>query len=162
MIGKAFGRHGGAPEPATPVDDSNIVPLEVRGGTYLVRVTINSQITLKFVIDSGASDVSMPADVVLTLIRTETINKSDFIGKQNYQMADGSTAPSQRFIIRSLRVGDLILENVTGGIAPVEGQLLLGQSFLSRFKSWAIDNQRQVLILNSQRAAADSAPSQAR
>jgi hypothetical protein len=26
-------------------------------------------------------------------------------------------------------------------------QVLLGQSFLSRFKSWSIDNQRQVLVL---------------
>jgi hypothetical protein len=37
---------------------------------------------------------------------------------------------------------------VAGGIAPVTGSLLLGQSFLSRFKSWSIDNQRRALILN--------------
>jgi predicted aspartyl protease len=28
------------------------------------------------------------------------------------------------------------------------GAVLLGQSFLSRFKSWSIDNRRQILILN--------------
>jgi len=33
-------------------------------------------------------------------------------------------------------------------ITPLKGSLLLGQSFLSRFKSWSIDNERQVLILN--------------
>ena len=158
MLDKAFGRQDEAPEPVAPTDKSKSVPLEVIGGTYLVPVTINGQITLKFVIDSGASDVSVPADVALTLVRTGTITKSEFIGKENYQLADGSTVPSQRFVIRSLKVGDLTLENVTGGIAPVEGQLLLGQSFLSRFKSWSIDNQRQVLILGSPQAFDVTAP----
>jgi predicted aspartyl protease len=112
-----------------------------------VPVTINGQLTLKFLVDSGAADVSIPADVVMTLIRTETISDADFLGKQNYTLADGSTVPSQRFVIRSLKVGDKTLENVTGSIAPVAGGLLLGQSFLSRFQSWAMDNQRQALIL---------------
>jgi hypothetical protein len=119
------------------------------GGTFRVPVTINGQLTLKFVIDSGASDVSIPADVVLTLVRTETISDADFLGKETYRLADGSTVPSQRFAIRSLKVGDKTLENVVATIAPVTGGLLLGQSFLSGFSSWSIDNQRQVLILRS-------------
>jgi uncharacterized protein YjbI with pentapeptide repeats len=113
-----------------------------------VPVTINGQLTLKFVVDSGAADVSIPADVVGTLVRTETITDADFLGKQIYQMADGSTVPSMRFVIRSLKVGDKTLENVTGSIAPVAGSLLLGQSFLSHFKSWSMDNQGRTLILN--------------
>jgi predicted aspartyl protease len=84
----------------------------------------------------------------MTLVRTGTITESDFLGNQTYRLADGSTVPSRRFVIRSLKVGDRVLEDVTGGIAPVAGSLLLGQSFLSRFKSWSIDNQRQALILN--------------
>jgi len=126
---------------------STVVPLVQDGGTFRVPVTINGQLTLKFVVDSGASDVSIPADVVMTLVRTETLTDGDFLGKQTYTLADGSTVPSQRFVIRSLKVGDRLLENVTGSIAPVAGSLLLGQSFLSRFKSWSIDNQRQALVL---------------
>jgi predicted aspartyl protease len=126
----------------------NAVPMVSDGGTFKVPVTINGQLTLKFVVDSGAADVSIPADVVLTLLRTETITEADFLDKQTYQLADGSTVPSQRFVIRTLKIGDKTLENVVGGIAPVAGSLLLGQSFLSRFKSWSIDNQRRALILN--------------
>ena len=118
------------------------------GGTFEVPVTINGQLTLKFVVDSGAADVSIPADVVMTLLRTEAISDADFLDKQTYQMADGSTVPSQRFVIRTLKIGDKTLENVVGSIAPAAGSLLLGQSFLSRFKSWSIDNQRRPLILN--------------
>jgi predicted aspartyl protease len=106
-----------------------------------------SAVTLDFVVDSGASDVVIPADVVMTLVRTGTLKETDFIGEQTYTLADGSTVPSATFRIRSLTVGDRVVENVTGGIAPVQGALLLGQSFLSRFKSWSIDNDRQGLML---------------
>lgn len=123
------------------------IPMIQDGGTFAVPVTINGQLTLTFIVDSGASDVSIPADVVLTLLRTETITDADFLGKQAYRMADGSTVPSQRFVIRSLKVGNKVLENVTGSIAPVQGSLLLGQSFLGSFQSWSIDNQRRALVL---------------
>jgi predicted aspartyl protease len=137
--------------PPTPVDNgpTTAIPMLKEGGTFVVPVVINGQLTLKFTVDSGASDVSVPADVVSTLVRTETISDADFLGTQTYTLADGSTIPSQTFIIKSLKVGgDKILENVHGSVAPAKGNLLLGQSFLSRFKSWSIDNQRQVLLLN--------------
>lgn len=141
---------GAAPPLSPPVGGPGAtnVALLNDGGTFVVPVTINDQLTLKFVVDSGASDVSIPADVVMTLVRTGTITNSDFLGEETYQMADGSTVPSQRFVIRSLKVGDKILRDVTGSIASVKGNPLLGQSFLSRFKSWSIDNQREVLILD--------------
>jgi hypothetical protein len=118
-------------------------------GTFRVPVTINDQLTLNFVVDSGASDVSVPADVVMALHRTGTITDTDFLGKQTYQLADGSTVPSQQFVIRTLKVGDETLENVVGSIAPVTGGLLLGQSFLSRFNTWSIDNDRHTLTLGA-------------
>ena len=58
------------------------VPMRMEGGIYVVPVLINNAITLDFVIDSGASDVSVPADVVSTLIRTKTIERSDLSGNK--------------------------------------------------------------------------------
>jgi predicted aspartyl protease len=124
------------------------VALQVEGGTFVVPVSINGAITLNFTIDSGSAHVSIPADVVLTLMGTGAIRHDDFRGSTTYTLADGSTMPSPNFNIRSLMVGGKVLENVTGSVAPVRGGLLLGQSFLSRFKSWSIDNRRQILILN--------------
>lgn len=123
------------------------VALEKRNGVLLIPVLINNKIPLDFVIDSGAADVSIPADVVLTLMRTGTLTAEDFTGTNTYTLADGSKVPSQAFRIRSLNVGDRVLENVSGSVASVNGELLLGQSFLSRFKSWSIDNGRQILVL---------------
>jgi predicted aspartyl protease len=84
---------------------------------------------------------------VTTLMRTGTITKSDFIGTQTYKLADGSATSSSTFRIRSLKVGDIVLQNVTGSVANAKGDLLLGQSFLGRFKSWSIDNPKHALVL---------------
>jgi len=126
-----------------------VARLKSDGGTYVVPVQINGAITLDFIIDSGASDVSVPADVVSTLIRTGTIRDSDFIGKQTYILADGSKAPSAVFMIRSLKVGNTVIENVKGDIAPAQASLLLGQSFLQHFKSWSINNATHELVLET-------------
>lgn len=125
----------------------SLIPLQKDGGTFVVPVLINNIITLNFVVDSGATDVSIPEDVVRTLIRTGTLKRSDFLGKKTYVLADGSKVPSQTFRIRSMRVGDRVVENVTGSMTTVEGSLLLGQSFLGRFKSWSIDNGKHALRL---------------
>ena len=136
------------------------VPMVTHGGTFNVPATINGQLTLKFVVDSGAADVSIPVDVVMTLLRTGTITDDDFLDKQTYQLADGSTVPSQRFVIRTLKIGDKTVRNVIGSIAPVAGSLLLGQSFLGRFELWSIDNERRALISDrrSYRTANTSIP----
>ena len=121
--------------------------LKKEGGTFVVPVQINGAITLDFTVDSGAADVSVPADVFSTLARTGTIKDSDIIGEQTYVLADGSKSQSVTFTIRSLKVGGKVVENVRGSVAPSRGSLLLGQSFLERFKSWSIDNTKHVLLL---------------
>jgi len=117
------------------------------GGTYKIPVQINGILELNFTVDSGASVVTVPADVVLTLIRTGTITENDFIGQETYGLADGRQIRSENFIIRQLRVGDRVIMNVLGTVADVQGSLLLGQSFLSRFRRVSFDYSRGVLAL---------------
>ena len=126
------------------------VPLKRDGGIFVVPVQINGTITLDFAVDSGAADVSVPADVFSTLVRTGTIKDSDIIGEQTYVLADGSKSQSVTFTIRSLKVGDRVVENVKGSVASARGTLLLGQSFLERFKSWSLDNSKHELLLEPQ------------
>jgi clan AA aspartic protease (TIGR02281 family) len=138
--------------PSTPAPKSEprsptLIPLHFENGAFSVPVVINDKLTLNFLLDSGAADVSIPEDVVSTLKRTGTLSAADFLGERTYELADGSKLPSQIFHIKSLKVGDKTIENVVGSIAPVKGKLLLGQSFLRRFNSWSIDNQRHVLVL---------------
>jgi hypothetical protein len=41
-----------------------------------------------------------------------------------------------------------LISTIDSGASDAAGSLLLGQSLLSRLKSWSIDNQRQVLLIN--------------
>ena len=103
---------------------------------------------LNSTVDSGAADVTVPLDVFYTLTRTGTIKDTDIIGKQTYVLANGSKMQSATFTLRSLKVGDLpTIFRVKGGVAPLQGSLLLGRSFLERFKSWSMDNTKHELLL---------------
>ena len=131
-----------------PASEPAMVAMEKDGGVYVVPARLNDVITLPALVDSGAADVSLPPDVVLTLSRSGTISQDDFIGEQTYMLADGSKIPSPRFRLKSVRVGNRTIENVEAAIAPnVEANILLGQSFLGRLQSWSIDNDHHVLIL---------------
>jgi clan AA aspartic protease (TIGR02281 family) len=126
---------------------SDSIALVHENGTLQVAVVINDKISLDFTIDSGATDVSIPANIFFSLTRAGTVSPQDFLDKRAYTLADGSTAYSQRFRIRSLRVGNLELQDVIASVMPSAGSLLLGQSFLSRLKSWSIDNERHLLLI---------------
>lgn len=132
---------------------ADTVQLIREGGVYVVPARINDAITLNFILDSGSADVSIPADVVSTLVRTGTVTRTDFIGTQNFETADGSVSPSATFIIHQLKVGNHVLTNVVGSVAPARASLLLGQTFLSKFHEWRIDNDRHQLVLNDGSAA---------
>jgi clan AA aspartic protease (TIGR02281 family) len=138
---------GAAPSP--PEDRLREISLQENdGGLYLAQVNINGAFTIGFVIDSGASLVMIPEDVVSTLFRTGKLKLSDFTGEGiTISLADGSTLPSKTFTLRELSLGDIHLSNVAAAVGTTKSPALLGQSFLSRLKSWSLDNARHVLML---------------
>ena len=134
------------------------LPLKQKGGIFVIPVQINGAITLEFVIDSGAADVQVPVDVFSTLICANTVTPSDLVGKRKYVLADGTNKDEPIFMIRELKIGRYILRDVAASVAPAAGELLLGQSFLSRFKEWTVDNNRHVIKLVQQSTGAARAP----
>jgi clan AA aspartic protease (TIGR02281 family) len=123
------------------------IPLLRMSGGLIAPVVINNSIKLNFVVDSGASDVSIPADVFSSLVRANTVSQTDITGARNYKNADGQVFQSQTFLIRSLKIGNIEAPKVQAKVSPANAPPLLGQSFLKRFKSWSIDNSTQELIL---------------
>jgi clan AA aspartic protease (TIGR02281 family) len=109
---------------------------------------INRLFPIEFLLDTGASDVALPADVVLTLVTTGTLQSNDFIGYTTYVLADGQSVPSATFKIRELQVGKHVARNVTASVGNIGTEPLLGGSFLSTLGSWTIDNQRNALVLS--------------
>jgi len=144
---EATGRATPLPAPPPRELSRDEIPLTPNGNVFRVSARINGAITLPFILDSGAADVQIPADVAGTLERAGTISAEDFIGSQIYTLADGSKLSGDQFRLRELQLGNHVARNVVASIGPAKSELLLGQSFLSRFGVWAIDNTRHVLIL---------------
>jgi len=125
-----------------------IVSLEPHDGAFVIPVVLNDIMTVKFIVDSGSADVSIPEDVASSLMKSGTMTGADLIGNKTYMLADGSLVPSKIYRLASLRIGEMVMPNVTVRVAAARSSLLLGQSFLSRLKSWSMDNARQVMIIN--------------
>jgi clan AA aspartic protease (TIGR02281 family) len=123
------------------------IPLVKMSGGLIAPVVINNTLKLNFIVDSGASDVSIPADVFASLVQANTVTQADITGIRNYKNADGEVFQSKTFVIRSLKIGNVEAQRVQAKVSPSNAPPLLGQSFLKRFKSWSIDNSTQELIL---------------
>lgn len=127
---------------------SNEIALQAdEAGGYAVAVRINSALMAKFIVDSGASDVALPKDMVDDLVKSGAITQADMLGRSVYVAADGKHHKSINFMLRRVEVAGHVATNVEAVEVPAHSQPLLGLSFLGKFKSWTLDNKRHVLIL---------------
>jgi predicted aspartyl protease len=127
---------------------SEDIQLEQLHGLYMVPVRINDALTIPFIIDSGASEVVIPADVFSTLRRTGTVSQTDFKGTAEVILADGSTVSADRYVIHKMVVGNHVIPEVIATVSPAKGDPLLGQSFFLKLPGWSIDNSRHALVLD--------------
>lgn len=139
-----FAQLAAPPGPPGAETDIHLLPGK---GLFQVPALLDGKIPLLFAVDSGSSGVTIPEGLAVLMFDKGLMKKSDIVGVTHAVMGNGSVAPVIIFHIASLRVGGVVLKNVIGGITPGPGELLLGQTFLNRFKSWSIDNSRQMLVL---------------
>jgi|GEM_PF-2861593 clan AA aspartic protease (TIGR02281 family) len=123
------------------------VPLSEVGGTYTLGAMINGSGPYPFVLDSGASHLTLPINFVDELSKSGLLTENDYTGYETYTLADGRTIKARTFVLRQIVIGSFQIENVQGSVAPAGAPALLGQSVLRRLKKWKIDNERNVLIL---------------
>lgn len=146
----------------SPTAASTNIAMRKNGGVYVVPVSMNGVVSMDFIVDSGATDVNIPAAAYKKMLKAGTIKESDALGFQSYTMADGTRERVPLVRIRELKVGNMVMKDVVASIAGEDAVALLGLSFLERFASWSVDNSAHQLVLAgaplpSSRPAADSA-----
>jgi clan AA aspartic protease (TIGR02281 family) len=151
VIGCAVAAAGQPPSTAS-------VPMKKDGGVYVVPVAVNGVVTVDCIVDSGASDMNIPADVFETLVRKGAIRESDFLGTRVYTLADGSSERGRLVRIKSLKVGNVVVNDVVASVGGDDSSGLLGQSFLGRFRSWSVNNSSHALVLVGPPSAAEPRP----
>jgi clan AA aspartic protease (TIGR02281 family) len=136
--------------PAVPVanlEQQSEVDLINTDGIFTLPVRLNGVVTKTFVLDTGASAVSISREVYRALVQNQTIDASDERGSINVTQADGTTRLKSLVRLRSVVFGDVSCKDVVATVGDEGDPLLLGGSALRQFKSNTIDNQRNKLIL---------------
>lgn len=121
------------------------------GGTYEVPCTING-LPLKFIFDTGASDITLSSVEANFMLKNDYLNEKDFKGSRRYLTADGSIANGAVVRIKEMKVGDCTLKNIDASVVNSQkAPLLLGQSVLERFGAITIDNKKSILTIKFQK-----------
>lgn len=120
---------------------------KMAGGTYEVPCSING-LPLKFIFDTGASDVTLSSVEANFMLKNDYLTTRDFKGSRKYLTADGNISEGSVICIREIQVGEVALKNIEATVVKNQkAPLLLGQSVLERFGSITIDNDNSKLII---------------
>ncbi|MDR2066032.1 MAG: retroviral-like aspartic protease family protein [Prevotellaceae bacterium] len=123
-------------------ESKSVIKMRSNNGVYYVPCKING-IEMLFIFDTGASDITMSAAEAIVLYKQGKLSDDDFIGTQQYQIADGSIHEGMVVKLKSVEIGNRKLYDVRASIVDnMEAPLLLGQSALSKFGKISIDYKR--------------------
>jgi hypothetical protein len=124
----------------TNFDSTSISFVKIAAGVYEVPIVINDVLKIDIIFDTGASEVYLTPDIILTLIRTKTINEDDILEGKKFIDANGNINLSLRFNLREIRIGNYIVKNIPCGVSQTtQGISLLGLSAISKLGKIQID-----------------------
>lgn len=132
--------------PAVP--RSNEATLSSSQGVTKVYGVVNGTTGVSFTLDSGAGVVSLPRSLAAKLAAEGSLSENDFLTFVTFTLADGRQVREPVYQLQSITIGSRTATNVPCSISDDGATPLLGQSFLKKFASWAVDNARGVLVLN--------------
>ena len=123
-----------------------IVKMENDNGVKYVWIEING-LKLKFIFDTGASNICISSAEATVLYRQGTLQKEDILDVQYFQDATGKVSAGTRINLRTVKIGNRVLQNIEATVIDNnEAPLLLGQSALEKFGKISIDNKNNVII----------------
>ena len=122
------------------------VRMENEDGVTFIWIEING-IRLRFIFDTGASNICISQAEATVLYRQGTLLKEDILDIQYFQDATGKVSAGTRIRLRTVKIGDRILKNIEAIVIDNdEAPLLLGQSALEKFGKISIDNKNGIII----------------
>ncbi len=133
--------------PSSKSKNSNILQLDSsQGGIYEVNVTFNNVLKIDMILDTGAAEVYLTPDIVLTLFKAKTISDEDILEGGFFMDASGNVNKSVRFNMKEIKIGNITVENVSCGVnTKLDGVNLLGLSALSKLNRMSINFSNNTL-----------------
>lgn len=123
------------------------VPIKMVGGVYMIPVEVD-ETAMEFVFDTGAGIISISEVEAAFLYKQGKISNEDILGLENFSDANGNISEGTIINLKTVKIGDRILNDVQASVVPNQrAPLLLGQTALSRFGKVTIDYNNNELIL---------------
>jgi len=123
------------------------ITMEKEGGIYLVPCKVNG-LPLKFIFDTGASDVSISLTEAVFMLKNSYLHKEDIGEDVWYGIANGDVAKGTIINIKEIEFAGLKLYNVKASVVhEMSAPLLLGQSAIEKLGKIQI-NGSELTILN--------------
>ena len=122
------------------------IPMHLEeSGIYTIPCEVNG-LKLRFVFDTGASDVHLSLVEAAFMLKNGYISPNDFIGKGKYSMADGSISENSIVNLKEIKIGNVVINNVSACISSnIKASLLLGQSAIRKLGPYSINGDYLVL-----------------
>lgn len=123
-----------------------IVPMEKqKNGLYLIPCTVNG-VPLKFIFDTGASNVNISMAEALFLLKNGHINESDIKGTSHAQIANGEIVENTRILLRKIEIGGIEINDVDATVSHnLNAPLLLGQSAISKLGTIQLEGTKLII-----------------
>jgi len=115
------------------------IKMTKKGGVYEIPCKINGT-QMNFIFDTGASDITISLTEAMFLYKQGTLTDDDFLGTQQYQIANGAIEEGTVINLNTVEIGNRTLHNVQASIVHnMKAPLLLGQSALRKYGKISID-----------------------
>lgn len=125
-----------------------VIEMNYENGIYTVPCKVNG-IPMKFIFDTGASDVSISLIEAKFLIKQGLLKDEDIKGTVKYKIANGEIEEGTKIILKEINIDGYILENVEASIVhQLNAPLLLGQSAISKLGTFQLDGDKLIIQSN--------------
>lgn len=127
---------------APSVQAQTIIQMVEDRGVYKIPCEVNG-LKVKMVFDTGAAAVSMSSSFAEMLLDNNYISVTDFTGKAKSMTADGRIIDHTELMIHTLKIGDIIVNDVMAIVIDSQDTpLLLGQTAIQKLGVISINGDK--------------------
>lgn len=132
------------------------IQMQEDGGVYKIPCEVNG-LRMKFIFDTGASNVCISLTEATFMLENDYISKDDILGTSKSQIADGSIVENTRIRLKEIKIAGLVLKDIEAVVTHNFGApLLLGQSAIQKLGTIQIvGNELTILEHNTEITDAD-------
>lgn len=121
------------------------IQMEEGNGVFFVPGKVNG-LELKFIFDTGASNVSISLSEAAFMLKNGYLDADDIIGSSYSQIANGDLIENTDIILREIEIGGIKIKDIRASVShTLSAPLLLGQSAIQKLGPIQIDGNKLII-----------------